>query len=52
MELKEQDVVLGVKRYFDPVEITNNLWMINLRIMVISHEHKYIYSEGSATTGI
>jgi len=33
--LKEQDVISGVKQYFDLVEITNNLWKINLLIMVI-----------------
>ena len=49
MEPKEQDVVSRVKRYFDLVEIMNNLWRINLLIIVISHEHKYIYSEGSVT---
>ena len=35
MELKEQDVISGVKWYFDPVDVTNNLWRINLLIMII-----------------
>ena len=52
MGLKEQDVISGVKRYFDPAKITNNLWMINLLIMVISGGQKYIYSEGSATKSL
>ena len=52
MRLKEQDVASGVKQYFDPAEVMNNLWRINLLIMVISNGHKYIYSEGSATTGL
>ena len=49
MGLKEQDVVSGVKQYFHLAEVTNNLWRINLLIMIISDEYKYIYTEGSAT---
>ena len=52
MGLKEQYVILGVKRYIGLAKITSNLWMINLLIMVLSNGHKYIYSEGSATTGL
>ena len=47
---KEQDVVSEVKLYFDSAKATNNLWMINLLIMVILDGHKYIYSERNATT--
>ena len=49
MGLKEKYVVLEIKRYFDPVKVMNNLWKINLLIMVISDGKEYIYSEGSAT---
>ena len=50
--LKEQDVISEVKWYFDPAKIKNNLWRINLFIMVISSGQKYIYSEGSATKSL
>ena len=52
MGLKEQDVISRVKQYFDPAKIMNNLWRIDLLIMVISDGQKYIYSEGSATKSI
>ena len=52
MGLKKQEVITGVKQYFDPAIITNNLWRIDLLIMVISNGQKYIYSEKSATTGL
>ena len=48
MGLREQDVTLEVKWYFDLAKVMNNLWRINLLIMVILDGHKYVYSEGSA----
>uniref|UniRef100_A0A9I9EFS7 Uncharacterized protein n=1 Tax=Cucumis melo TaxID=3656 RepID=A0A9I9EFS7_CUCME len=50
VRLKKQYVISRIKRYFDPTEVTNNLRRINLLIIVISDEQKYIYSEESATT--
>ena len=43
--LKEQNVVVEVKQYFDPAKVTTNVWMINLLIIVISDGHKYTNSE-------
>ena len=50
MRLKEQYVILEIKRYFGLAKIMNNLWRVNLLILVISNEHKYIYSEESVIT--
>ena len=47
--IKKQDVILGWNDNFDPSKFTNNLWKINLLIMIISDRHNYIYSEGSVT---
>ena len=48
--LKKQDVILGVKWYFDLVKITSNMWMVDLQIIVISNEKKHIYSEENVAT--